>query len=113
MTKQNVTAKLKDSDPITVEYDFGADLKDASALFGVDVVFSNFISSAKIALQDVVRAGIKAKKDAKTIQKDVDAFKLGVKRRSKTKAEKLATEMGKLTPEERKVLLASLTAGKG
>ena len=58
-----VSAKTGEGAEASLNYDFGADLKDAVNKFGDEVVFTNFRKSAKIDLQSVMRRYLTAGKD--------------------------------------------------
>ena len=109
MTAIEVTAKIKDGKPVTVSYDFGDNLKEMVSKFGDEVVYSNAKANMRISLQDLVRAGIKGEKKPKEITKDVTEWIPGVKKKGKSKAEKLKDQVAELSPEEKKELLAKLT----
>lgn len=120
MTVMEVSAKVgKEGTPVTCKRDFGDDLDQMVALdekagIGDGVaVYTDALASRKIKVQDTIRAGINANKSPADIQKDVDGLKFGVRRKGKSKAEKMKDDFEKLTPDERKALLARLTAGAG
>lgn len=107
--------KGKDAPSITVKYDVGNDLEDMvkkSSRNGADgaaIVFSEARASRTIKIQDIIRAGIKDKKSAKAIQDDVNSFSPGVKKRGRSKAEKLRDDFAQLSPVEKRELLGDLT----
>ena len=109
MAKEEVSAKLADGEPVKVQFDFG-EPGAMAAKFGGEVVESFAKSGIRVAVQDVIRGGIKAGKKPAEIQKLVDDYKPGVRKKGKSKAEKLQDSFKELTPEERKALLARLTA---
>lgn len=97
MTATVVEAKLPSTDQeISVEYDFGDNLNEATELFGADVVFSNFKASVTVTLQGFMRSQMKADKEGnvKTDEEVIAAVAgwLPGQRtsRGKSKAEKLA-----------------------
>lgn len=114
MAKIDIQAKVgkgDESSPIvTVKADPGDNLAGAVKLYGEEVVYSNYLASFKIDVQDIIRRGIRADQDEKAIQKAVDEWKPGVRKRGRSKAEKMADEFGSLSAEEKKALLATLTA---
>lgn len=61
-----------------VEYDFGDDLTAAVDLCGEDTVFSNYKANAKVALQSIIRTGMKAGLSAEQIQDRCSAWKPGM-----------------------------------
>ena len=116
MTAVEITAKTADKGAVAVKYDFGNTLADlvkicsANDQNGEAVVLSNAKSNMVIKVQDLVRAGIKDGKSPAEIQKEVSAWVPGVKKRGKSKAEKLQEEFASLSPEMKKELLANLTS---
>jgi|TARA_Y100000310_G_scaffold73040_1_gene69183 hypothetical protein len=113
MTDKQVSAKTevdgKVVGPVTVNYDFGATTEEKIKLFGEDCTNSNAEASMTVALQDIIRNGLKAGKSAAAIQKTVSEWKPGVKRKARSKAEKVRDEFASLSAEEKKALLAQLT----
>ena len=107
-----VTGKNKDGvdKALAFEYDFGADLSEMVAKFGDEVVYHNARSNMVVGAQSAARGGIKA---GKTEQEVVASFsgpkgwKPGI-RKSTPPHERLAKDIEKLTPEQRKELLASI-----
>lgn len=100
-----VKAKKKDGKPVTVEYDFGKNLKEASALFGEDVIFQHFLSSSRVALQGFLRGLIDQDKKVADIAKAVAEWKPSQKRTVKSPQEKIREQIASLTPEARAALL--------
>lgn len=90
----------------TVTYDFGATVEEMVEKFGEKVIYSQILGALKISLQNYVRGLLRQGKDAKEIQKAVDAWKPGTKARGKSKIEKLREELAKMSEEERKALLS-------
>ena len=118
MPVTEVKAKLgkgKDAPFVTIKYDMGKDIADMvsrSSKDGADgnaIVFSEARAARVIKLQDLIRAGIKDKKSAAEIQKEANAFSPGIKKRGRSKAEKLRDDFTQLSPEEKKELLGELT----
>ena len=121
MAKEEVKAVATTDDgkkvPVTCQYDFGGNLagfiKKASAngADGEAVAFSKCKASERIDIQDMMRRMAKDGKGQAEIQKALDAYVPGVKRRGKSKSEKMKDEFDALTPEARKELIAQLTGG--
>jgi len=65
--------------------------------------------ACRVDIQAVQRSGIKAGKSDTDIQKDVDKYLPGEKRRSMTKAEKLKKEFEKLPKDQQSAMLAALS----
>lgn len=108
-----IKAKTKDSDPVTVNFDFGNDDNEFVSKFGLPVVASHARANMKLTVQDLIRAGIEKGDSQAAIQKATDELKFGVKRKGKSRAEKVAEQMSALSDEEKKALLARLTATGG
>lgn len=99
-----------DGKRMVVKFDFGDDLDGAVDKYGPAIIYAYYKANATVSIQDVVRSGIKAKKSAPEIQKLVDAWVPGVKRRGRSKSEKMREDFQKLSEDERAELLASLTS---
>lgn len=110
MASVEISAKTGDSDPIKTSYDFGADDDAMVKKHGLAIVCSYAKAAMKVAIQDVIRAGILAGKPNTEIQKDVAAMKFGIKKRGKSRAEKLASQFDALDPAEKSRLLKELAA---
>ena len=100
MTAMKITAKLlsKDVDEEgkkivlsseTCNFDFGDNLKEASELFGADIVFSQFRSAGVVNLQSFMRGHMRADEPVtgKALQKEVGKWKPDTKRPAKSKVE--------------------------
>ena len=116
MSKIQVSAKTgKDGDKMSVTYDPGDSLADMVKRSSVDdadgeaIVFSEARAARVIKIQDILRLGLKAGKSQKEIQAEVDGYKPGLKKRGRSKSEKLKDDFAKLSPEEKKALLSKLT----
>jgi hypothetical protein len=112
-----ISAQKKDgSNKVTVEFPIGANLQELVAQFGEAVVYSNAVDSIVIGVQALVRrhaAGTEKTpgKSQEEIQKIVSAYKPGVGAARATPVEKLATQVGKMSAEEKKALLKMLKEG--
>jgi|TARA_R100001530_G_scaffold22999_4_gene18900 hypothetical protein len=104
-----VKAKTGDGDTYEGKYSFPASLAEAGSTLGEAVALSLLNGSLTVDVQSVMRNGIKAEKSPAEIQKNLDAYKPGLKKRGRTKAEKVRDEFDKLSGEEKKELLARLT----
>jgi len=112
MAKIEVKAKVGKGAPVAVLVDFGATLKEyvtKTGDKGEEITLSEARASRTIKVQDIIRAGIGAGKNPAEIQKDVDAYAPGVKKRGRSKAEKLKDEFDELDPKEKAALLARLS----
>tara|TARA_Y100000310_G_scaffold332971_1_gene409580 strand:- start:1319 stop:1660 length:342 start_codon:yes stop_codon:yes gene_type:complete len=112
MAKMEVKAKVGKGTPVSVQVDFGVTLQDYIKLSGdkgEEIVLSEARASRIIKIQDLIRAGINAKKSPADIQKDVDGYSPGVKKRGRSKSEKLKDEFDELDPKEKAALLARLS----
>ena len=111
-----VAAKTKEK-PTPVEVNYAPldakNLAEATKAFGEDVVFKAAQGAIVISLQAFIRRHIDKGSDAATIQKEVAAWKPDVRSVVKQSAfEKATSVLDKLSPEERKQLLAKLQAAK-
>lgn len=109
MAKTEVSAKHGESDKVKINFDFGENLEDMAKKFGDEVAFSYARSAMTVAVQDVIRSGIKAEKTPAQIQREADNWKPGVKKRGKSKAEKLAESFAQLSDDDKKAMLARLS----
>jgi len=94
MTVEKVSAKMQvkdedgkavldaDNSPVykeaTVDYNFGDDLNSAVDLCGAEVVFSNYVRNAKVALQAIIRSSLSAGLNPTQIQEKVNGWKPGM-----------------------------------
>ncbi|MCK5604599.1 hypothetical protein KAR91_22110 [Candidatus Pacearchaeota archaeon] len=102
-----VNAK-KDEKEATLNYDFGADLDAAVALFGAEVVFTNYRKSAKIDLQAVMRRYLTAGKDCAEL---VGIWKPGVTLERIVDPKAAAKNaFAKMDADEKKAFIAELKA---
>jgi len=62
----------------SVEYDLGDSIEAASEKFGSDVVFSQFKANARVVIQGIIRAKLKAGLSAEKIQEFISTYVLGV-----------------------------------
>ena len=119
MANQEVVAKLSDGDRVVKQnYDFGNDLNDMVNKFGEEVVFNNCRKSLVIDLQALIRRKMKPAKEGEApatdeqITADVKAWVPGVSTTvRKSASEKAKDAIDKLSPEEKKSLLAALKKG--
>ena len=123
MAKEEVKAKAKiegkdgaadKTVQVSCQYDFGSNLagfiKKASkgGANGEAVAFSKVKASEKIDIQDLMRRMAAAGLTTKDIQEALDAHVPGVKKRGKSKAEKMKDDFDALSSEERTRLLSEL-----
>ena len=93
-----------------VSYDFGDTLDDAVALCGKEAVHSNYVANAKVGLQAIVRAKIKAGLVGDQIQAIVDGWKPGmvVEKTSVSPETAIKNAFANWSPEKRAAFLAEL-----
>jgi hypothetical protein len=108
----SVTGKDKNGKErsLSFNYDFGDTVKASLEKFGEDVVHKNFVSNAVVGAQSHARGGIKAgKTDAEVIASfsGPKAWKPGI-RKSTPPHERILRDMEKLSPEQKKELMASI-----
>lgn len=107
MSNMKIEAKLTDSEPVSVEYDFGDTLAEAVEKFGEEVVFTRYKAAAVIDLQALMRNMIRAQKSEDEIREAVSEWKPGVRQlKGKSKEERARELLGKLSAEERAAILA-------
>lgn len=115
-----VTARIGRGDeasaPITIEYEFGKNIKEAVAKFGEEVVYSHFLSSGVIALQSRMRAAMAPdvdagkKPSAAKVTTALNDWKLGIRQPGVSKLEKAKKFVGAMSDEEKAALLKELQA---
>lgn len=106
-----ISAKTKESQPVTVNFDIPDDLAGLTAKFGEGVVASNAKGAIIISLQAFMRRHLD--KGAEELQKLVDAWKPDTRAAAgpkKSAFEKVQESLGSLTPEQRAELLKALKA---
>ncbi len=126
MAKQEVEARLQVKDEnnnvvldeegkptwasATVTYDFGDTLDDAISLCGKEAVHSNYVANAKVGLQAIVRAKVKAGLAADQIQAIVDGWKPGmvVEKTAVSPETAIKNAFSNWSPEKRAAFLAEL-----
>ena len=118
MAKEEVKAVAKDKNgkkiPVVCHYDFGNDLdgfikRAGGGDKGEAIAYSKCRASEKIDIQDIMRRLAAGGTSQADIQKALDAHVPGVKKRGKSKAEKMKEDFDALDPEERNRLIADLT----
>jgi hypothetical protein len=94
---------------IEVQYDFGANLEEAKALFGETAVFDGYKSDAKISLQAVIRDMLGADKSDDEIKTFVSTWKYGVARdRVVDPVAAIKNKMVGMSEEEKREFIQSL-----
>ena len=109
-----VSAKTKAKPtPVSVEYNIPNDLTGLAKAFGEEVIATAAKGAIVISLQAFIRRHIEKGTAPAELQKEVTAWKPDVRTITKQSAfEKATSALDKLTPEERKSLLAKLQAAK-
>ena len=115
MAIQEVIAKKKvgeEEKTGTVAFDFGNDLNDAVEKFGAEVVFSNYVQSAKIALQALIRARLDK---GANVEELAEIWKPGVtlERSPVDVLAQAKAKFQKMSQEERLAYLEMLQASMG
>lgn len=108
-----ITAKTKDHpESVSVEYDLPETLEGLVEKFGAEAVASAANDSFTISIQALMRRHIE--KPQEELQALVNEWKPGVRSPAvqKTSFEKAASQITKLSPEEREELLRRLQAGE-
>lgn len=108
-----VQAKTKEKPtPVTVEYPVPENLEGMRKAFGDDVTYAAAKGGVVISLQAFIRRLIDKGAAQAVIQQEVAKWKPDVRSVVKQTAfEKVTSNITKLTPEERKKLLAELQKG--
>jgi len=94
----------------SVEYDLGDTLDGAAEKFGSDVVFSQFKANARVVIQGIIRAKLKAGLTPEKIQEFISTYVLGVAV-EKTQVDPVAAVKAAFatwTPEKQKEYLREL-----
>lgn len=108
-----VTNPGKTVGPMEVEFAIGSSVDELTKQFGAEVVANAAKGAIIISLQAFIRRHIEKGTSQADVQKEVNAWKPDVRTVSKQSAfEKASSSLDKLTPEERKALLAKLMAAK-
>lgn len=91
-------------------YDFGENLQDAVDRFGADVVFSNFVSAAKVKIQAIMRTKKQAGTSDADLQTFLDGYKVGMvlERTQVNPMEAFKASFQNASPERQKELLREL-----
>jgi len=115
MSEREITARVgkeEGSPSATVTYDMGDNLQEAVEKFGDDVVFKRFEQSLVIEIQAIIRRHLSGEtpKTEAEIQALISEFSPGLQRKRKSTKEKALDLLEGLSEEERKEILASLTA---
>ena len=97
----------------TVDFDFGDDLDAAVELCGDEVVFSQYCSAARVALQGVIRLKIKAGLSPDAIQDAISSWKPGMvmARTAVDPLEAVLSAAATWSPEKRQEYIDKLLAG--
>lgn len=92
------------------QYDFGENLDNAVDKFGTDVVFSNFVSAAKVKLQAIMRSKKLAGATDADLQAFLDTYKVGMvlERVQVNPMEAFKQSFQNASPERQKELLREL-----
>lgn len=96
---------------VSADVNLGADIDEAIAINGKDVVYSNYLASAVIKVQAALRAAAMKGKTADEIKTEMAEFKLGQARVSgEAGLGSLLKKFEKLSPDKQKELIAKLLA---
>lgn len=125
MKTLEVSAKIgKTGTPVSVNFQMPENLAEMSTTFGEDVVYNHVKSSITVALQSFMRSKIDPAREGGPMSKadlqaeisgdgteDAPGWKPGTRNPGKSAADKVKEQFGKMSPEDRAALLASLQAG--
>jgi len=108
MALTEITAK-KNENTATVTYDFGDNLEDAREKFGDEVVFSHFVSKAKITAQAAIRRYLESGVDEDTIQEKMQDWQPGVSlERTVDPVAAVMRKFSSMTADDQAALIESL-----
>lgn len=105
-----ITAQTTEGASVSFPYEFGADLQEAIALFGEDIVWNYALRGLTIASQGYARGMIKSGKNAEEIVEAMKTWKPGMPRPSRSPEDKIRDLMEKMSPEDREALLQEIKA---
>lgn len=95
--------------PIKVNFDFGDNLAEMQVAFGDEAVFHQARSSMTVAIQSALRSWVLQGLDQEEINKKLDTWEMPTgKPRGRSKIEKLAEDLAKMSEEDRKRVLESI-----
>jgi len=98
----------------TFLFDFGADVNEAIAKFGAEVVFSNFKRSSIITAQAAIRRLLEAGKTQDEIEEAMKAWAPGVSlERTIDPVRALQNKFATMSPEEQQALIDQLMQKMG
>ncbi|CAK0747286.1 hypothetical protein CCP1ISM_2710001 [Azospirillaceae bacterium] len=107
-----ITAKQSEASDktISVVYDFGENLAQASAIFGDDMIYKGFVRQAVIQLQSNLRRWMTAGLSDDEIKAKTAEWKPGMVERATPAdtSKKLIEKFAKMGPEEKAGLIAAL-----
>lgn len=114
---QDITFSVKKDDEVqelTVSYNYGDTLAEATELFGEEAVYSLYAAKADIWVQDFARARMKAGDSLEAVQAKLDARKIGVVTRTKKDpVGTFLTNFAKMSTEQKAALLEQMKAAAG
>ena len=96
--------------PITCNFNPGSNHDEMVENYGEEHVYEHAKANIIVSVQDVIRKGINEGLDQKAIQKNVDDWKPGAKRRGKSKTEKALDAFDKLSEEEKSALMERINS---
>lgn len=89
---------------VEIQYDFGDNLDAAVDMCGEDVVFSNYVSAARINLQSIMRSKLSQGLDSDAIQTFCASWKPGMQlERQQVNPEQAVVNAFENWPEEKKM----------
>lgn len=100
MAAMTVTTAVK-GQKIDVSYDFGDDLKSATALMTDKVVFAQYRKGARLSLQAFVRGMVTAEKSMAEITEALKTWKPGTSERTSDPLASIKRKLGNMTDEQR------------
>lgn len=108
MSLQEISAKLKDGEAVSTQYDYGDSLAESVDKFGEEAVYSRFRAAIVIDLQGFIRSMLRKEPPATEaeIVTAVAEWKPGTKAKGRTPAERIQELMARLNDDEKADLLS-------
>ena len=91
--------------PISCKFDPGTNLEEMLENYSEEHVYEHAKANIIVSVQDVIRKGINDDLDQKAIQKNVNEWQPGAKRRGKSKTEKAMDAFFNLSDDEKAALM--------
>lgn len=107
-----VAKRKKTGATVKASYEFGANLAEATKIFGEQVVYNHLIGALKVAFQGWLRSQLDAEKSQEEITAGAKAWKPGQRKAAMTPAEKLRKQLNEMSAEDRAAILREYKASQ-